>query len=212
MRFGRRLGRRFFERGSVEVAQELIGCVLVRRLPTGERLAGKIVEVEAYLGDGSDAASHAHRGPTPRNHSMFGPPGHLYTYRSYGIHTCANLVCEAKGRANAVLLRAILPLLGIERMRANRQLAPETSATLIARGPGRLAQALALSLDDDGRSVLAGDIGVHRPPSDWPELAVLRGPRIGISKAADLPYRFHVADTDAFKWVSAKPIKPRAGP
>ncbi len=205
MRFGRRLGRRFFERGCVTAAVDLVGCVLVRRLPNGERLAGRILEVEAYLGDGTDPASHSHRGRTARNGSMFGAPGRLYTYKIYGIHTCANVVCDAEGVGSAVLLRAVEPLCGLERMRAHRGLDPGAPDTLIARGPGRLAQAFALGLDCDGASAIGGDIALHRAPHGWPALRVQSGPRIGISKAALLPYRFHAADDALRRWISPGP-------
>ena len=106
MRLGPLLPAAFFARPSPQVARDLLGLCLVHRLADGALLIGRIVEVEAYLGDGSDPASHAHRGPTPRNRSMFGPPGRLYAYRSYGLHTCVNVVCEPHGRGSAVLLRA----------------------------------------------------------------------------------------------------------
>ena len=139
MRLGPPLKRAFFDRPGPEVARDLLGAVLVHRLGDGTRLAGRIVEVEAYIGDGSDPGSHSHRGPTPRNRSMFGPPGHLYAYRSYGVHTCANVVCEARGRGAAVLLRALEPCEGIERMRALRGLGARSPERAIASGPGRLA-------------------------------------------------------------------------
>ena len=116
-----RLSRRFFARPCLEVAPELLGCLLVHELD-GERLEGRIVEVEAYLGDGSDAASHAHRGPTPRSEIMFGRPGHFYVYRSMGIHACVNVVCEPVGRGAAALLRAGEPLEGLEEMRRLRSI------------------------------------------------------------------------------------------
>ena len=117
----RPLPRRFFARPTLDVARDLLGAHLVRRVG-GERLVTRIVEVEAYLGDGSDPGSHCHRGLTPRNRAMFGPPGRLYVYRSYGIHTCVNVVCEEEGVAGAVLLRAAEPLMGVDRMRRNRGL------------------------------------------------------------------------------------------
>jgi DNA-3-methyladenine glycosylase len=199
MSFGTPLPRRFFERSSVVVAPELIGCTLVRRLPDGTRLAGRIVEVEAYLGDGSDAASHAHRGPTPRNRTMFGPAGRLYAYRSYGIHTCVNVVCAESGRAAAVLLRAAEPLEGLDQMRALRGLPSEASPAQIARGPGRLAQALGLELSDDGKNLLRGAMTIHAPSPDARRVAVEQGPRVGITKAAELPYRYFEQDS---RWVS----------
>ena len=102
---GPRLLRSFFDRSSPRVGRELVGCYLTRRIEGGPRLVGRIIEVEAYVGDGSDPGAHTHNGPTPRNRVMFGPPGRLYVYSSYGIHICANVVCEAEGRGAAVLFR-----------------------------------------------------------------------------------------------------------
>ena len=110
---GPRLLRSFFDRSSPRVGRELVGCYLTRRIEGGPRLVGRIVEVEAYVGDGSDPGAHTHNGPTPRNRVMFGPPGRLYVYRSYGIHICANVVCEAEGRGAAVLFRAVEPVAGV---------------------------------------------------------------------------------------------------
>ena len=163
MRSGPPLRRAFFERSSVEVARDLVGATLIRKLADGTRLAGRLVEVEAYLGDGSDPSAHSHNGLTLRNQTMFGPPGRLYAYRSYGIHTCVNLVCAPEGDAAAVLLRAFEPTCGLVRMRQLRGLARSASDRLIARGPGRLAQALDLRLEDDGMSALGGDPGDPRP-------------------------------------------------
>ena len=160
----------------------------------------RLVEVEAYLGDGSDPASHAHRGPTPRNRTMFGPAGRLYAYRSYGVHTCINIVCGVSGRATAVLLRAAEPLEGLAHMRALRGLPSAAKDELIARGPGRLAQALGLQLDHDGQSLLRPPLTVHAPAPGEDKIQVERGPRVGITKASSLPYRFFEADSP---WVSA---------
>ena len=172
--------------------------ILARRLPDGALLAGRLTEVEAYLGDGSDPSSHSHRGQTPRNRSMFGPPGRLYVYRCYGIHSCVNLVCEQEGTGAAVLLRAVEPLVGAERMRSLRRLSPEKPDPLIAVGPGRLAEAFAIGLDDDGRRLSAGEISLLRPASGTPPGEVETGKRIGISKAVDLPYRFHSSEAPWF--------------
>ncbi len=210
MPLGPPLRRSFYARDAREVAHALIGCRLVHRLPDGERLVVRLTEVEAYLGDGSDPASHAHPGPTPRNATMFGPAGRLYAYRSYGIHVCVNVVCEAEGRAAAVLLRAAEPLAGHEAMRRRRALSAAAQPAELTVGPGRLGQALGLSLDDDGRSLLGGALTLHPP-----EVAVTRigtGPRVGITKAADLPYRYFEAERDAMpsRWVSAfRPGRPR---
>ena len=197
---GTPLRQAFYARDSRLVAAELIGCRLVRRLATGERLVIRLVEVEAYIGDGSDAASHAHRGPTPRNRTMFGPAGRLYSYRSYGIHTCVNVVCDVPGSAGAVLLRAAEPLEGFMRMRNLRGLPSDARNELIARGPGRLAQALGLELDDDGQSLLRPPLTLHAPAAGSAGIQVQRGPRVGITKAAALPYRFFETDSP---WVSS---------
>jgi DNA-3-methyladenine glycosylase len=182
----------FFERPCLEVARDLVGCLLVRRLAGGERLIGRIVEVEAYLGDGSDPGSHSHCGPTQRNRSMFGPPGRLYTYRSYGVHTCANLVCEPPGRGAAVLLRAVEPLAGLDGMLRLRGLAQrDPRERALASGPGRLAQAFGLGLEHDGISALRGALCVRRPAPDAPALRIARGPRVGLTRGAELPYRFY---------------------
>jgi len=199
MSLGPGLRKAFFARDCRQVAAELIGCRLVRRLANGDRLILRLVEVEAYLGDGSDPASHAHRGRTPRNQTMFGPAGRVYAYRSYGIHTCVNVVCGESGKASAVLLRAGEPIVGASHMRKLRGLAKASSLELIARGPGRLAQALGLELDDDGRSLLRAPLTLHQPDSSLQAPRVERGPRVGITQAADLPYRFFEPESP---WVS----------
>lgn len=194
MEFGPSLGRNFFERPCLEVAHDLIGLILVRRASRGGILTGRIVEVEAYLGEGRDPASHAHRGPTPRNQSMFGPAGRLYVYRSYGIHLCANLVCEAKGSGAAVLLRAVEPLTGMRQMRRNRGLADDCPLKLIAAGPGRLTQAFDIRHEHDG-SVLGGEIALRHPADRRDVPGVVSFPRVGISKAVERPYRFCAQDS-----------------
>jgi DNA-3-methyladenine glycosylase len=194
MRLGRPLSRRFFDRPCLEVAPDLIDCVLVRRQGDGTLLAARLVEVEAYLGDGSDPSAHSHGGPTPRNRSMFGPPGHLYAYRSYGIHVCVNVVCERVGSAAAVLLRAAEPVSGLDVMRANRGLGAERTGRAVASGPGRLAQAFGLGLEHDGASLLSGELRLYAPIPDREPSRVQRGPRVGISRAAALPYRFYSRD------------------
>jgi DNA-3-methyladenine glycosylase len=191
MRLGPPLPRAFFDRPSPVVARDLVGALIAHRLADGTQLAGRIVEVEAYLGDGSDPGSHAHRGETPRNRSMFGPPGHLYAYRSYGIHTCANVVCEARGRGAAVLLRAIEPILGLTRMRELRGLSAHAPERLIATGPGRLAQALGITLAHDGCSVLRGSaLVLHRAAAGTPRMCIAVSERIGLTRGAEIPYRF----------------------
>ena len=174
------LDREFFARSVHEVAPDLIGCTLLV-----DGVGGPIVEVEAY--DHEDPASHGFRGETARNRSMFGPPGHAYVYRSYGIHWCLNLVCEEKGVAAAVLLRGLEPTHGVEEMRARRGL---DEPRLLCSGPGRLCQALVVTGEHDG-------LPLDRPPfelrarEEEPELVT--GPRVGITQAADLPWRYGLA-------------------
>ncbi|MEX2206904.1 MAG: DNA-3-methyladenine glycosylase [Myxococcota bacterium] len=191
----RRLDRAFFARPVLAVAPDLLGCRLVRVLPDGARLEGRIVEVEAYLGDGSDAGSHSQRGETRRNRSMFGPPGHFYVYLSHGLHFCANLVCEPAGTGAAVLLRAVEPLAGEERMRALRGGRDPRELT---NGPGKLAQAFAITREDDGAGALRGSLRIEaRPDAGAPAIAT--STRIGLGKGVDLPYRFFVRGS---AWVS----------
>jgi DNA-3-methyladenine glycosylase len=174
------LDREFFARSVHEVAPDLIGCTLLV-----DGVGGPIVEVEAY--DHEDPASHGFRGQTARNRSMFGPPGHAYVYRSYCIHWCLNLVCEEKGVAAAVLLRALEPAHGVEEMRARRDL---DEPRLLCSGPGRLCQALAVTGEHDR-------LPLNRPPFELRarkgEPEVVTGPRVGITQAADLPWRFGLA-------------------
>jgi DNA-3-methyladenine glycosylase len=172
-----RLGREFFARSVHEVAPDLIGVTL---LLVG--VGGPIVEVEAY--DQEDPASHAFRGQTPRNAVMFGPPGYAYVYRSYGIHWCLNFVCDTPGRAEAVLIRALLPEQGLDAMRERRGLEAKRA---LCSGPGKLCQALAITRDHDG-------LPLDAPPfellarRETPSIAT--GPRIGITRATELTWRY----------------------
>lgn len=172
------LGRSFYDRATVEVARALIGAVLV----CGET-AGRIVEVEAYLG-AEDGAAHASRGLTRRTRVIFGPPGHAYVYRIYGLHWCLNLVAEAEGVPGCVLIRALEPLEGIEEMRRRRGVEDERR---LCAGPGMLTQALGIGEGENGVDVTAGRLTV-RAGLSRPEIAV--SPRIGITKCADWPLRF----------------------
>ena len=174
------LEREFFARSVHEVAPALIGCTLLV-----DGVGGPIVEVEAY--DHEDPASHGFRGETARNRSMFGSPGHAYVYRSYGIHWCLNLVCEEKGVAAAVLLRGLEPTHGVEEMRARRDL---DEPRLLCSGPGRLCQALAVTEEHDGLPLDLPPFEL-RAREEEPELVT--GPRVGITQAADLPWRYGLA-------------------
>ena len=181
-----RLGREFFARDPVSLARDLLGRILFYRTPDG-LLAGRIVETEAYTG-AADPASHAFRGPTARNAVMFGPAGHAYVYFSYGMHHCLNVTAEGPGQPGAVLLRALEPLAGIERMRARGDRGRE--ARLLS-GPGKIGRAFGLNLADNGRDFTRGPLGIAAgSPTPAREVAASR--RIGISRAVDLPYRFAV--------------------
>ena len=179
------LPRRFYQRDPRHVAPELLNKVLVR----GDR-AGRIVEVEAYVG-GIDPAAHGYRGRTARNATMFGPPGHLYVYFSYGMHWCCNPVCGDDGEGVAVLLRALAPVRGIDDMRAVRPAAKRDRD--LCNGPARLTQALGITGVDDGADLVTGDRGITivddglSPPDD-----PVCTPRIGITRAASEPWRWYV--------------------
>jgi DNA-3-methyladenine glycosylase len=177
------VNRAFYERGVVEVAQDLVGCVL-RRCET----AGVIVETEAY--HESEPACHAHVGLTGRTHILFGPPARAYVYRSYGIHALFNAVCEAEGVGAAVLIRALEPLEGLDLMRERRGL---QHAEDLCSGPGKLTQALDIELGLNGSDLLGGPIAIEPPRPGWEAPELLVGPRIGITKAAELPWRFCAA-------------------
>jgi DNA-3-methyladenine glycosylase len=183
-----KLTRSFFARPSVMVARDLIGCYFAK-----DSVLVRIVETEAYLGDGSDPASHAHGGETPRNRVMFGPPAHLYVYRSYGIHFCANIVCGDKP-PQAVLLRAAEPVEGTAVMRRNRGLDKDASPHAILRGPGNFCKALGIDLQHNGASLLSGAFSLHAPRKSDTPFEVGVSSRIGISKAIEHPYRFFIID------------------
>lgn len=184
----RRLPPAFFRRHVLDVARGLLGRRLVLDGPDGRR-AGRIVEVEAYRGR-RDPASHAFRGPTPRSAIMFGPPGFMYVYLSYGMHACMNLVAEPAGGAAAVLLRALEPLEGIEAMRAAR---PGTADHRLLSGPGNLTRGLGVGLFHNGADLRCGPLWVDAAPPVRQGLAVVAGPRVGIRRAVHRPWRFHLA-------------------
>lgn len=176
------LSRGFYARPALEVARDLLGAVLVHDTPSG-RLSGRIVETEAY-GGSEDPGSHAFRGRTARNSVMFGPPGHAYVYRSYGIHACLNAVTDAEGTAGAVLIRALEPLNGIEEMERNRGGRPLAD---LCNGPGKLCQALNIGLDLNGIDLTGSELWIEpaiRPP------VVVTTTRIGLSRGEDLQLRY----------------------
>lgn len=181
----------FYERDTMTVAKDLLGCLLVHR---EERATmGWIVEVEAYLRD--DPAAHSYRGETPRNRAMFGPAGHAYVYRIYGLHTCFNVVTGPEGTGEAVLVRALEPADGIDLMQARRG---TDDPLALASGPGKLTQALGITMDLDGTSLSRGPLEVW-PPESLPDRRaegadgeIVQTIRVGITKAADLPLRFYI--------------------
>ena len=183
----RTLSSSFCERDAPELAQRLLNKLLITTID-GVTTVGRIVEDEAYRDD--DPASHSYRGCTARNTAMFGPPGHLYVYLSYGIHRCVNIVAGPAGVGAAVLIRAVTPVEGLDAMRERR--GGRRDAELV-NGPGKVCQALGIDLRHDGAThtdpageIRLGDDGV--PPPRAPVI----GPRIGITKAADVPWRFRV--------------------
>ena len=175
-----RLGAAFFARPAEEVAPDLLGCLLLH-----DGAGGVIVEVERYQED--DPASHSFRGPTPRAGVMFGPPGVAYVYRSYGVHWCVNVVCDLAGRGSAVLLRALAPTHGLEAMRLRR---PGVADRRLCAGPGNLTRALGVDLALNGSSLVEGPLSLHARTEP---VEVVRGPRIGITRATEKPWRLGVA-------------------
>jgi DNA-3-methyladenine glycosylase len=190
----RPLPREFYAGDALEVAPRLLNKLVVR----GRRV-GRIVEVEAY-GGADDPASHAYRGPTRRNATMFGPPGRLYVYFTYGMHWCANVVCGPEGVAQAVLVRALAPVGGVEEMRtarlAHRGGRPDRllGDRHLASGPARLCQALGITGEDDGADLVGGDRRVQVVDDGVaPPLRPGRSGRVGLSSAAERPWRFFLA-------------------
>lgn len=192
------LSREFFARKPEVVARALLGKVVVRRLARGKRMAGRIVETEAYLGV-NDPAAHASSGKTPRNQVLFGPPGHAYIYFTYGMHHCMNFSCQPEGFAGCVLLRALEPLDGLLQMAAARNFElsePHTQRELknLTSGPGRLCQALAIHRASDyGKDVVSPRSDLQVMDDGFQVKKVARTPRIGISQAMELPLRFYIA-------------------
>ncbi|MGH9048621.1 MAG: DNA-3-methyladenine glycosylase [Acidimicrobiia bacterium] len=182
--------RSFYARDSREVAPELLGKLLVHDDPEAGRVSARVVEVEAYAG-ADDPGSHAYRGPTTRNTTMFGPPGHLYVYFTYGMHWCVNVVCGTEGWASAVLLRAGEPVDGVEVIQARRPAARRQRE--LCSGPARLAQALGLGREHDGADLVRGAVRLlddGTPPPHAPGVSV----RIGLAagKGEERPWRWYV--------------------
>jgi DNA-3-methyladenine glycosylase len=190
----------FYARPVLQVARDLIGCVVSRGA-----CAGVIVETEAY--HDSEPACHAFVGLTPRTQTLFGPPGHAYVYRSYGIHALLNAVCEPPGVGAAVLIRALQPVAGVELMVARRGV---SSVRELCSGPGKLTEALGISLADNGCELLRGPVVLSAPPAAWRAVEVSVDTRIGITKAAELPWRFCATGSRFLsRPVRARPVAPR---
>jgi DNA-3-methyladenine glycosylase len=226
-----RLPREFFDRPSTDVAPDLLGCVLWHDSPAG-LVAARLVEVEAYRGP-LDPASHSFRGQTARNAVMFGPPGHAYVYFTYGMHYAVNLVCLPAGQPEAVLIRAGAVIEGAELAGRRRYGLPDADGSAapgrgpsgrqrerdLARGPGRLCQALGIDRSADGADACApgGPVGISPPrafsqPGVAARTAIQTGPRVGISKAVDRPWRFWLADdghVSAYKSLRPKELQPK---
>ena len=216
------LPREFFDRSALEVAPALLGCVLEHSTADG-LVAVSLSEVEAYMG-AADPASHAYRGMTARNAVMFGPPGYAYVYFTYGMHFCVNVVCGRPGLPEAVLLRAGRVVAGDELARRRRGFDPTRAPRDLARGPARLCQALAVNRSQDGADLSDPDgelrlraaqdgpaLGNHQNgPASGKQPRIEVGPRVGISKAADIPWRFWLAeDPTVSAYRPSVPRRPR---
>ena len=175
----------FYDRPVLEVARELVGCVV-----SHDDCAGVIVETEAY--HQSEPACHAFAGLTPRTSTLFGPPGRAYIYRSYGIHALLNAVAEPQGIGAAVLIRALAPMEGVDLMRERRGL---DRLERLCSGPGKLTQALSIRLDENGCDLARGPVVISAPPPSWNEVSTTVSTRIGITKAPELPWRFCAAQS-----------------
>jgi DNA-3-methyladenine glycosylase len=194
------LNAEFFDRDPRRVARALLGKLLIRRIPSGI-LAGRIVETEAYLGEG-DAAAHAAAGHTPRNSVLFGPPGYAYVYFIYGAYYCLNVSCLPEGKAGSVLFRALEPIAGIEQMAEARGIVLPKEAGLrkitslknISSGPGRMSEALGITRDrDNGKSLVSVRSDLRIADDGYRVRRITVTPRIGIVKSADHPLRYFIA-------------------
>ncbi|MCY2960420.1 MAG: DNA-3-methyladenine glycosylase [Planctomycetota bacterium] len=189
-----------FALSTISLARALVGAVLAHDTREGIA-AGRIVETEAYLAV-DDPASHSHRGPTRRNASMFGEPGCAYVYACYGVHRCFNVVTAPRGTGEAVLVRALEPLEGTELMRRRRGGVRDRE---LCSGPGKLCVALGIGLEHDGRELARGSLRLWIPRVPVPAASIDVGPRIGITRAAELPLRFVVRGT---AWASRRLAAP----
>lgn len=194
-----KLPHAFYARPTLDVARDLIGKTLYRQTQDG-MTGGIIVETEAYVA-AIDPAAHGYRGKTPRNAVMFGPPGHAYVYFTYGMHSCLNVVTEEDGVAAAVLLRALEPTVGLPLMRARR--GERIADRDLARGPGRLCAAMALTVADNGLDVRGDALWLTATPGFSMDAPVVATPRIGITLAADWPWRFVLAGS---RWTSGRKV------
>ena len=176
----------FLSQGAQAAATRLLGCVLEREID-GEKIRVRIVETEAY--DETDAASHSYKGRTPRTDIMFGPPGHLYVYFTYGMHYCCNVVCGGEGAGAAVLIRAVEPITGeVVMMKFRRQ-----SGVLLTNGPAKLCQALGIDKRLNGHDLMKSPLRLMIQPA-IDERQIAKSPRIGISQAKDVEWRFYIKD------------------
>ena len=196
----------FFDRNTETVARDLLGKILISRVD-GMEAGGRIVETEAYLGSDDPGSHAATKGITSRNAPMYGEPGTVYVYLTYGVHHMVNLVCEAEGVAGAVLVRAIEPLVGVDVMTRRRTNRPVSE---IANGPGKVAAALGVDLDDNGTRLGSGRLTVCDSSALQPEEVVTSG-RIGLSSGHDLPLRFYVAGSANVSKGRPGPVRRRAG-
>lgn len=189
------LPSKFYARDTVTVAEDLLGCLLVHQNEAGTT-AGWIVEDEAYLK--GDPAAHSYRGETKRNRVLFGPPGRVYTYLIYGLHTCVNIAMGPEGTGEAILIRALEPAIGTEMMEERRG---KDDSLELASGPGKLTEALDITMDLNGTSLCTGPLQICTPdsipdrrPEGWPG-EIVQTTRVGITKATDRPLRFYLKDS-----------------